>query len=335
MDVLTLTKFLKPFLTAFAISFLATPPVHATDQSIPSKLLFAQNAGDSCRIGYWLRNSKETITLTRTNKCPNNLFFAPSREIVFVPNGDHLLKMGMHPKPRIDRISLPNPGYDAWPDQPSLPEGSRQPFQDSNQTFELNKIGVLEDGALGVIMILWLPADDGYLYLFKQSDDGWTIAASRWCGRFGCKKSKGEGPFDLDHYLSTRGDKAWPESREIWHPSLVDNQFVTSRKVTQDSAPDLYRPGSTIEINLMVGQVSTTLTAYSSPSQHTDTRHTFQVDLKTGAGKSKTLSEDQCMTSLVGHYILVNEFFRGRFELTDLSTGETVLNNLNAAGWVD
>ena len=34
-------------------------------------------------------------------------------------------------------------------------------------------------------------------------------------------------------------------------------------------------------------------------------------------------------------FILVEEFFRGRFEVTDIGTGETVISDLSAAMWLD
>ena len=80
---------------------------------------------------------------------------------------------------------------------------------------------------------------------------------------------------------------------------------------------------------------SSLLTAYTMPSEHSDTQHTFSVDLRIDSELPQNLSANQCHTSLVGRHILVYEFFQGRFELTDLGTGETVLRDLSTAAWID
>jgi hypothetical protein len=121
----------------------------------------------------------------------------------------------------------------------------------------------------------------------------------------------------------------------IWHPALLRSEFVTFRNEKKyEASPGVY-DGTILEIGLRVDGEQSKLTAYVSPSAHSDTLHTFNVDLLTTSGSNKNLSRNQCLTSIAGKYILVYEFFRGRFELTDLGTGEAVFSNLSTAAWID
>ena len=117
----------------------------------------------------------------------------------------------------------------------------------------------------------------------------------------------------------------------VWHPSLMRNDFVLSRK--EEKIAD--SSGERIEVGMSIDGASSMLTAYVAPSEHSDTQHTFSVDLLIDSESPRNLSKNQCLTSIVGRYILVYEFFQGRFELTDVGTGETVLSDLSTAAWID
>ena len=181
-----------------------------------------------------------------------------------------------------------------------------------------------------------MAADDEYHYLFRRGDNGWSIVASRWCERWGCEEPEDRSdPFHSGNYISTRGGRAWSEERMIWHPSLLHSEFVVFRNEAKyEVSPGLY-DGSILEIGLKIDGTQSVLTTYVSPSEHSDTLHTFNVDLSIDSGPPKNLSRNQCLTSIAGNHILVYEYFRGRFELTNLRTGETVFNNLNTAAWID
>ena len=80
---------------------------------------------------------------------------------------------------------------------------------------------------------------------------------------------------------------------------------------------------------------NSTLRAYTGPSAHFDLVYTFDVELTAGTRAPINLSGNQCMTSVVGRYLLLAEFFQGRFGVTDLGTGENMLSDLKAAMWLD
>jgi hypothetical protein len=107
----------------------------------------------------------------------------------------------------------------------------------------------------------------------------------------------------------------------------------------QNKPPRLEKVGASsgerIEVGMSIDGTKSMLTSYISPSEHSDTHHTFGVDLLIDSKSPKNLSRNQCLTSIVGRYILVHEFFEGRFELTDIGTGEAVFSNLSTAAWID
>ena len=317
------------------VSFLAMP-IEVVAQHTSPRLLFAQQSGDICNIGYWHEFASEAVILAHTEKCPERLFLDAQRKIVFVIDGDRIRTLRIYPAAEFDSVALPNRDYNVW-----LESMEPRPDQDSNYkpgARKLLPIGVrfFDDGSLGVLMSLGMPADDEFHYLFKRGEDDWSIVAQRWCHRWGCEEAEDRSdPFHSDNYVSTRGNRTWSEERMIWHPSFLHSEFVVFRNEAKNEvSPGLY-DGSTLEIGLAIDGTSSTLKTYVVPSAHSESLHTFSVELSIDSGPPRNLSKNQCLTSIAGKHILVDEFFRGRFELTDLSTGETVFSNLSTAAWID
>ena len=311
-------------------------PIEAVAQHTSPRLLFAQQSGDICNIRYWHEFASEAVILARTAECPERLFVDARRQMVFVIDGEEIRTLRIYPATESDPVALPNRDYKVW-----LESMEPSPDQDSSYNAgarRLLPIGIryLDDGSLGVLMSLGMPADDVFHYLFKRGEDDWSIVAQRWCHRWGCKEPEDRSdPFHSDNYISTRDDRTWSEERMIWHPSFLHNEFVVFRNEAKyEVSPGLY-DGSILEIGLAIDGTRSTLKTYVSSSEHSDTLHTFNVDLSIDSGSPKNLSKNQCLTSIAGKHILVDEFFRGRFELTDLSTGETVFSNLSTAAWID
>lgn len=331
-----MVQMIRSTVAAFSFAFLLALPGDVAAQFSSPRLLFAQQSEDSCNISYWHENASEVVILARTSECPERLFVDARRQTVFVVDGEVIRTLRIYPAAESESIAMPDRDHKTWLD-------SMDPRPDRNSNYDLGvghlqPIGIryLDDGALGVVMSLAMPADDEFHYLFRFDDDGWTIVASRWCERLGCQDPADiSGPFHSGNYLSTRGGRTWSEERMIWHPTLLHSEFVTFRNEKKEEvSPGVY-DGSILEIGLRIDGEQSMLTAYVSPSAHSDTLHTFNVDLLMPSGLNKNLSRKQCLTSIVGKYILVYEFFRGRFELTDLSTGETVFSNLSTAAWID
>lgn len=331
-----MVQLIRSTVAAFSFVLLLGLPSYAAAQFTSPRLLFAQQSEDTCNISYWHEFASEAVILARTSECPERLFVDARRQTVFVVDGEEIRTLRIYPAAESEPIAMPDRDHKAWLD-------SMDPRPDENSNYhlgvgQLQPMGIryLDDGALGVVMSLAMPADDEFHYLFRFDDDGWSIVASRWCERWGCQESADiSDPFHSENYLSTRGGRTWSEERMIWHPTLLHSEFVTFRNEKKyEIAPGVY-DGSILEIGLRIDGDQSILTAYVSPSAHSDTLHTFNVDLLTNSDPNKNLSRNQCLTSIAGKHILVYEFFRGRFELTDLSTGETVFSNLSTAAWID
>lgn len=323
-------------LSAVGLSALVTLPGGTTAQRNPPRLLFAEQIGDICNIRYWYDGAAEAVLLARIDKCPESLFVDRSRRTVFVIDGGEIRAIQIYPVTELDRTRLPKLDYRSWLDQMTLRPDENSNYQPGIENLRPIGVRFFDDGTLGVAMSLRMPADDEYHYLFKHGEGGWTVVASRWCERWGCDDPADRSqPFHSLNYLSTQDAESWPETRMIWHPALVLNKYVTYRKEEKhENSPGKYS-GMVVEVGLKISGSEAVLTGYVSPSEHSEASHTLNVDLLVDSGSLKNLSENQCLTSVVGRYILVREFFGGRFELTDMSTGETVFSNLNTAGWID
>jgi hypothetical protein len=135
-----------------------------------------------------------------------------------------------------------------------------------------------------------------------------------------------------DYLPSTRD---WPESRMIWHAALRFNPFLSRQSVEMvDLEYESYQ-GTVHQREFEIDGVSSILSAYTRPSEHSDTNHTLGISLTIDGKPPIELSGNQCLTSIVGRYILVYEFFQGRFEVTDLGTGRKLIGDLKTALWLD
>jgi hypothetical protein len=268
--------------------------------------LFAQEADDACNIRYWYQGAAEAVILARVDECPERLFIDQSRQVVFVVDADEVRAIRIYPAGEISRTPLPEKSYKFWLDQMTLRPDANVKYKPSIETLKVVGVRFLDDGSLGVVMSLWMPADDEFHYLFRFADKNWTIVESQWCDRWGCDEPKDRS--DLlhpEHYLSTLDNRSWPESRMVWHPSLMWNDFVLSRKEEKIETSSGDYSGEKIEVGMSVDGISSILTAYISPSEHTDTQYTFNVDLLIDSKPPKNLSKNQCLTSILGRHILV------------------------------
>ena len=132
------------------------------------------------------------------------------------------------------------------------------------------------------------------------------------------------------------GDQVIPRSpcRNIALPKAhrAEMRFLSIEEVEQEYGS---YPGAIHRHEFEIDGALSTLTAYTSPSEHSDTNHTFGVSLVAGGNAPRELSGNQCLTSIVGRHILVYEFFQGRFAVTDLGSGRTVIDGLKTALWID
>lgn len=308
----------------------------AVAQITPPRLLFAQLDGDSCNIRYWYEGALEAVILARTAKCPEWLFVDESRRSVFFVDESAIRTLRIFPAAESAPIPMPDLDHKVWLDEMDPRPDENKHYETSGGTLKPVGIRYLEDGALGVVLSLGMPADDEYHYLFRRGENGWSIVASRWCGRWGCEDPEDRSyPFHSENFFSTRDSRAWPEERSVWHPDIMNSEHVIFRSVEKlETSPGRYG-GSVLKLGLNIDRKKSFLEAYTSPSEHSDSLHTFSINLSISSEPPRNLSKNQCQTSIIGRYILVYEFFRGRFELTDLGTGETVFSNLSTAAWID
>ncbi|TDT36522.1 hypothetical protein DES49_3117, partial [Halospina denitrificans] len=330
--------FSRTLITMFLITVAASALGETASQETPPRLIFAQKDGDKCEVGYWHRAISEPVILARTDECPERLFIDQSTQQVLFADAGSLLWADISPGSEVRRAPLPDRKFTAWRDQMNLkPEKKEHFFDPLSATMEPTGGRFLKDGTLTVLMELATGASPRYKYIFHRADGTWSIAGERYCWKGGCEKLEGTNETSFKKYVSTGvwDREAWPVSKMPWHPELTENQFVTDRKENFAEGTRSPHVLSSVELDIKVEGEASFLKAFTRDSAHGGPIHTMGIKLRVGSGPSKVLSKHQCMTSIVGHYILVDEFFSDRFELTDLGTGKTVLGNLSAAAWID
>ena len=303
---------------AIALSFAVAANAAAQDHA---RLLFAKQSEEHCDVGTWDARSSSTTNLARIGECPESLFVSEDGSEVFVVDGDRLLLIPLgNPESRTS-VPLPDLSWRSWLDQMDLRPDINPNYLPSLDDMKPILAGKLDDGALGFAASVWMPADDEFHYVFRYDGDTWTIIGNRACGRWGC-----EDPLPMLDGQTT-DLWTWPEERRVWHENMAANPNVTSREIDPENGEHT--------LTFEVGGESSTLRAYVGPSAHFDLVYTFALELRVGDGPFVNLSKNQCLTSVVGRHVLVAEFFQGRFEITDLGTGETMISDLAAAMWLD
>lgn len=286
-----------------------------------SRLLFAQSVGDHCDVGIWDSANKTATTLITVDQCPEDLFTHIDSREAYVVDGDSLRVVSLDGSGGVNDIPLPDLNWRSWVEQMEMRPDRHANYLPSLDTMKPILAGKLDDGSIAFAASIWMPADDEYHYVFRFDGDSWSIVGNRWCGRWGC-----EEPLPVLSGNST-DLWTWPETRRVWNDAIASNPYVKTREV--DSANSIHT------LTFDVDDTVSVLRAYVGPSAHFDLTYTFGLELSVADSPFVNLSKNQCMTSVVGRYLLVMEFFKGRFEVTDLGTGNTVIGDLVAAMWLD
>ena len=294
-----------------------------------SRLLFARQVEDHCVIGVWDSRSDDSTELTRIDKCPDAIFASKDAETAFIVDDAAIEIIATDGSAAKLNVALPNLDYRVWVEQMAVRPDQNSDYLPAIAQMKPIGIGRLEDGSLGLLVSLWMPADDEFHYLFRHVNGQWSFEDERWCDRWGC-----ENPIDVLAF-NTTNVWAWPESRMVWHPNVSLNPFFSDQSVEMvDLQYESYQ-GAMHHRKFEIDGVSSVLTAYTRPSEHSNTNHTLGIELTIEDNPAKNLSGNQCLTSVVGRFILVYEFFGGRFEVTDIGTGETMIDNIKVAMWLE
>jgi hypothetical protein len=292
-----------------------------------SRLLFAQQVEDHCIVGVWDSRSDARTELANIAKCPDEVFVSKDHRSAFIVDGTSIRIVSIDKSAADLEVALPDLDYRAWLDQ-MTPRPDRNPdYLPSMTGMKPNRISVLDDGSLAVVLRLWMPGDDEFHYLLRHDNGQWSMTDGQWCHRWGCDEALGPS--------TSKSTRDWPESRMIWHAALKFNPFSSRQSIEMvDLEYESYQ-GTTHQREFEIDGVSTLLSVYTRPSEHSDTYHTLGISLTIDGKPPIELSGNQCLTSIVGRYILVYEFFHGRFEVTDLGTGRKLIGDLKTALWLD
>ena len=293
------------------------------------RLLFARLVDDQCQIGVWQAASKSSITLIEVETCPDHVFASATGDSAFVVDQDRLYVLSTRNPAQNSAMPMPSTEYRDWEPRAELTMHPNNLSMIGTTVMEPVAAGFLASGEVGLQLRLNGPADGSINYLLRYADDNWQIVEELGCGTW-------DIPCLIELLQFKSSDSwLWPEDRLIWHPAVATNSFFMDATV-ESARPDLdYWETSLYTLALKIDDVTSTLTFVGNPSEHTDTIHIFGIDLRIDDSPAINLSANQCLTSLVGRYLLVEEFFQGRFAVTDLGTGDTLIGDLKAAMWID
>lgn len=313
----------------FLLCILGWSGVFAQSGSDDSSLLYARATEGQCSIGVWRSVDGEIGERLRIGACPEILFMSADGSSAFVVDAASILSFATLSDAAFDEYPLPDLAYDRWASAADVVMHPRNLDLLGSTGMQVAGIGRLDDGSLAVHLTLNGPADDSVNYLLRRGGGQWELLEGRLCGRW-------EFPCTFDS-LQYRSSDAWlwPASRQILSSALVGNPYVTGAPVSiaEPGTDDL--SGETRRLSFRIDGKHVELIFDTTPSAHFDHDYTMAIDLAIDGNHVANLSRHQCMTSLHGRYLLVQEFFGGRYEVTDLGTGETVIDGLSGAIWLD
>ena len=304
--------------------------VAATLQAVSreeSRLLLAQQVDEQCVISIWDSRLRTSTEVARISECPYEIYVSQDNRVLFVTDKDSIHIVSIAGRATGREVALPDLRYRTWLEHMEPRPDQRSDYLPSGERMAPGRIGYLEDGSLALIVDVWMPGDDFYQYLMRFDGRQWSLDGGQWCNRFGCDNALGA--------LTSKSTRHWPESRRVWHEAQKHNPYVTDLSIEMLDLDFEDYQAAIYHREFLIDGVTSTLSAYTSPSEHYDIIYSFGITLTVGDGEPRELSGNQCLTSIVGRYILVYEYFQGRFEVTDIGTGATLVTDLKTALWLD
>lgn len=294
-----------------------------------SSLLYARETDGQCSIGIWQSLDGEIRERLRIDACPEILFASADGASAFVADAARILSVALISDDAIDEYPLPDLAYDRWASGADVVMHPGNLGLLGSTRMQVAGIGRLDDGSLAVHLTMNGPADDSVNYLLRRGGNEWERVEGLLCGRWELSCT-----FDSLQYQSSDA-WLWPANRQILSSAHGGNPYVTGATVSI-AAPGTDDGGDeTRRLGLRIGGKQVELIFDTRPSAHFDLDYTMAIDLAIDGTHVANLSRNQCMTSLHGRYLLVQEFFGGRYEVTDLGTGATVIDGLSGAIWLD
>lgn len=303
--------------------------LHAQADSTDATLLYAREVGGQCSVGVWHSGTSGTSERLRIDACPDTLFVSSDGSRAFIIDAGMILALPLRSDAAADKIPLPDLAYERWAPSADVVMHPANVELLGSTVMQAAGIGFLDDGSPGVHLTLNGPADGSVNYLLRFDGSRWNFIEGRLCGRW-------EFPCVFDALKMQSSDVwLWPADRQILSPDLSASPYL-SADVTPTGQPEAVdNEGEVRKLGFRIDGKNIDLVFDTTPSAHFDHEYTLAIDLVINGQQVANLSRRQCMTSLNGRYLLVREFFGGRYEVTDLGTGETGIGGLGAAIWLD
>ncbi len=292
-----------------------------------SRLLFAQQIEEHCVIGVWDSRSATSTTLTDIAQCPNELSISEDNRSLFVLDEKRIRIVSIDQTADDTTVALPNMDYRNWLEFLTPRPDPAAKYPPASTDFQIDRVAYLADGSLALIVGLSTAADDAYQYLMRYDGQQWIVLDGQWCSRGWCDRKLVS--------LTSKSTRDWPETRMIWNAFMKFNPYLARQSVEMVDLEYEDYQGTNHRLEFAIDGKSSVIETYTRPSEHSATLHTLGVNLIAGGKPARSLSDNQCLTSVIGRFILVYEFFQGRFEVTDIGTGATLISDLKTALWLD
>ena len=293
-----------------------------------TQLLFAYAGTDECQVLLWDREKHTRHEIfTEPGSCKLQLFVNRSEQSLYVVDEAsiriyELTRASATPRSIALPTEMINKNLSDLKARVSKEYGENH---DSGVTAKIVQFGVLDSGNLAFAVHSRGPADETYGYVYALTGDTWRVIDQRECHRFeDCR-------FDqiLGHSIRER-----PGSMAIWHSNIRLNPYFVDKKEVKvvDSEDDRWDGAVTFEIDARQTQVH-----YSKrQSGHCsgDCTYTTGMRLQLPNRTEQVLAQFSGNDQIVDRYALVAVQRAGQLQLIDLGTGESVLGNLQMAGWI-
>ena len=292
-----------------------------------SLLLYALADADECQIMLWdVEKDSRQLVLMEPGACKSQIFANRSEKSLYRV-GDEAVSVYNLTRQESAPQSIPLPQALIAENLSDLKTLVRQSYGWENEwmTADIVQFGVLDSGDLAFAVHSGGPADETYGYVYALAGETWRLIDEVICHRFDdCLFDQIKG-----HAIADR-----PANTTIWHADIRLNPYFADKTVEKVVYSEDVGWDGTITF-VIDGEQSRVHYSMAVGGHCSDNcAYTNGMRLQLPNGQEQDLASYAGNNAIVGRYALVAVQNSGQSQLVDLGTGESVLENLQLAGWI-
>jgi len=289
------------------------------------RLLFETVAADDCELRFWNPRTRTAgAAAVATYSCDAELFLTRRKSSVFILDGERIRILSLDGRFPPSEVAVPTQAVEDRLDelrrQFAKHYGGSQDWVSAN----VNDIGYVGNGQLGLITHTGGPADGTYASLFTWDGSTWAIADTQNCHRFNriCHMPQ------LDGSAMSR----WPVRHALWHVALEKNRGFIER---QHPGAGNQAAAEPLAVMFDFDGRRTELRYTLEGSDHCATECVFttSVEIRPTGAHPIAIALAYNRVAIADRYMLVRPT-QPVSRLYDLATGENLLGDIGRAAWV-